>query len=112
MSDHKQAIESLKKLMGLPVAYLYLGHYGINARPRQVMTRAINNMRQLLDIGARYVAEGKPELIVSAVWEMMMPELEKLRSVRGEAVYQYATREHIPSQLELFSKYCQETMKK
>jgi glyoxylase-like metal-dependent hydrolase (beta-lactamase superfamily II) len=112
MSDHKQAIESLKKLMDLPVAYLYLGHYGISDRPKQVMARAVNIMQQLLDIGTKCVGEGKPERIASEVWEMMMPELEKLRLARGEAVYQYATREHIPSQLKLFAKYCQETMNK
>ncbi len=111
-SDHKQAIETLKKLMGLPVANLYLGHYGICQRPKQVMTRAINDMQRLLDIGTKYISEGKPEKIASKAYEMIMPELEKLRLVRGEAVYQYATREHIPSQLKLFAKYCQERLNK
>jgi glyoxylase-like metal-dependent hydrolase (beta-lactamase superfamily II) len=109
-SDHKQAIESLQKLMALPIAYLYLGHYGISDRPKQVMTQAINKMQQLLDIGIKYMREGKPESIASEVYEMIMPELEKLRPVRGEAVYQYATQEHVSSQAKLFAKYCQEKL--
>jgi glyoxylase-like metal-dependent hydrolase (beta-lactamase superfamily II) len=111
-SDHKQAIESLKKLMDLPVANLYLGHYGICERSQQIMARAINNMQQLLDIGIKYMGEGKPECIASMVYEMILPEIEKLRLVRGEAIYQYASREHVPSQMKLYTQYCQEKLKK
>jgi len=65
-SDHQQAIASLKKLLELPVERLYLGHYGIILeKPKEVIYRAIQNMQQLLDIGAQCVAEGKPENIAS-----------------------------------------------
>lgn len=111
-SDNQQAIGSLQKLMDLPVANLYLGHYGICDRPKQVMAQAINNMQRLLDLGIRYMEEGKPDSIANAVYEMILPELEKIRAVRGEAIYQYATREHIPYQARLFAKYCQEKLTK
>ena len=107
-----QAIESLKKLMELPVEYLYAGHYGIVGRAKEVMAQAIRNMQQILDIGAKYVREGKPELIADEVYKVMLPELEKLRPARGEALYKYATGEHVSHQVNLFSQYCQEKFKK
>lgn len=110
-SDNLQAIESLQKLVDLPVDHLYLGHYGICERPKQIMTRALNNIQRVLDIGIKCMGEGKPENIASEVFEMMMPELEKLRLARGEALYRYATKDHIPGQLKLFTKYCEERFK-
>jgi glyoxylase-like metal-dependent hydrolase (beta-lactamase superfamily II) len=109
-SDNKQSIESLSKLVGLPVAYLYLCHYGISDKPKQIMTRAINNMQKLLDIGAKYMREGKPELIADKVYQTFLPELEKIRSVRGEAEYAYASQKLGPHQAKLFAKYCQEKL--
>jgi glyoxylase-like metal-dependent hydrolase (beta-lactamase superfamily II) len=110
-SDHQQAIQSLKKLMGIPVANLYLGHYGIiRENPKQVMSNAIDKMQRLLDIGTKYMREGKPESIASKVYKTILPELEKLRPIRGEAVYQYATQEHVSAQAKLFAKYCQERL--
>lgn len=111
-SDHIQAIESLKKLMKLPVANLYLGHYGIVNKPKEIMSQAIKNMQQLLDIGNKYMREGKPELIADAVYKVILTELKKLRPVRGEAVYQYAAGEHILAQSKLFARYCQEKLGK
>lgn len=111
-SDHKQAVESLRELMELPVANLYLGHYGISDRPKHVMARALNNMQQLLDIGTKYMGEGKPESIADKVYEMIKPELEKLRLARGETLYNYAAHVHVPFQAKLFTKYCQERLNK
>jgi glyoxylase-like metal-dependent hydrolase (beta-lactamase superfamily II) len=111
-SDHQQAIQSLKKLMEIPVANLYLGHYGIiRENPKQVMSNAIEKMQQLLDIGREYMKAGKADSIADKVYEIMLPELEKLRPVRGEEVYQYATQEHVASQVKLFAKYCQERLR-
>jgi glyoxylase-like metal-dependent hydrolase (beta-lactamase superfamily II) len=111
-SDPEQIIESLKKLLDLPVGYLYLGHYGICDRPREIMARAIDKYQQILEIGRKYMSEKKPEVIADKVYEAILPELEKLRLVRGEAIYQYASREHIPFQAKLFAKYCQERLNK
>lgn len=111
-SDHKQAIQSIQKVIDLPVDYLYLGHYGICGNPKQVMTRAIDKMQQLLDIGIKYMREGKPDKIAPEVYKIIMPELEKLRVFRGEELYQYAAKDHIASQAKLFAQYCQEKLSK
>jgi glyoxylase-like metal-dependent hydrolase (beta-lactamase superfamily II) len=111
-SDPEQIIASLKKVIDLPVAHLYLGHYGICDRPREIMARAIEKYQQLLQIGFKYIREGEPELIADKVCEAILPELEKLRLARGEAIYHYAAREHIPFQARLFAKYCQERLNK
>jgi glyoxylase-like metal-dependent hydrolase (beta-lactamase superfamily II) len=109
-SDHERTIESLRKLKDFEIAQLYLGHYGIYEKPRELIVRAINAMQRLLDIGNKYMREGKPESIAPKVLETVMPELEKLRSVRGEELYQYAAREHAPFQAQLFAKYCRERL--
>jgi glyoxylase-like metal-dependent hydrolase (beta-lactamase superfamily II) len=109
-SDHKQAIQSLRKAMETTVDYLYLGHYGISEEPTTVMTRAIGKMQHLLEIGTKYMREGKPQDIPGEVYKMIMPELEKLRKVRGEELYQYAAKDHIASQVKLFAQYCQENL--
>jgi len=110
-SDHRQAIESLKKLMNLPIHNLYLGHYGIiTTNPKEVMSRAIEQLQELLDIGARCLAEGKPEKIAEQLWKVYMPKIEKLRAIRGEAEYQYAMTEHLPAQFRMFTTYCQENL--
>jgi glyoxylase-like metal-dependent hydrolase (beta-lactamase superfamily II) len=109
-SDHQEAIRSLNKLMNLPIENLYLGHYGVvRDNPKKVMTDAIANMQQLLDIGSEYMKSGQPEKIADEVYKVMLPELEKLKA-RGEDVYRYATGEHVSSQAKLFAKYCQEKL--
>lgn len=110
-SDNQKALESLKKLMSLPVANLYLGHYGICGDAKQVMTRAMNNIQKLLDIGTQCIHEGKPELIASKVCEMSAPEFEKLKKVRGEAEYEYAAHQLVQNQANIFAKYCQEKVR-
>ena len=104
-SNPKQTMESLNKLLDVPVTYLYMGHYGICDKPKEVINRAIHIMQQLLEIGERCMAKGKPENIASEVIELAMPELEKLRAARGEALYQYASKEHVFSQAKLVAQY-------
>jgi len=111
-SDNIQAVDTLKKIMELPISHLLLGHYGIAHEPKKIISRAIDDMEKLLNIGRKCMRERNPEGIGRKVWEMVMPELEKLRSVRGEALYQYATQEHLPAQMELFTKYCQKVFNK
>ena len=110
-SDHRQGISSLEKLMDLPIKYLYLGHYGISDRPREIMERSIQKMRYLLDMGRRFMREGTPEKIGPAVYAQILPELEKLRAVRGEELYHYAAKEHIATQAELFARFAREHLK-
>jgi hypothetical protein len=68
-------------------------------------------MQQLLDIGTRYVREGKPEKIAPEVYGIILKELEKVRVTRGEEVYRYAANDHIASQAKLFAQFCQEKLK-
>jgi glyoxylase-like metal-dependent hydrolase (beta-lactamase superfamily II) len=111
-SDHRDGIKSIQKVIDLPIKYLYLGHYGICARPREVMQRSIDKMQQLLDIGTRYVREGKPEKIAPEVYAIILTELKKLRVARGEELYQYAAGDHIATQAELFARFCQKELNK
>jgi glyoxylase-like metal-dependent hydrolase (beta-lactamase superfamily II) len=109
-SDHRDSIKSLQKVMDLPVQYLYLGHYGISDKPQQVMKRSIDKMQYLLDIGRKYLKEGKPEKIAPEVYGVIMPELEKLRAARGEALFEYASKDHIATQAESFARFCRENL--
>lgn len=111
--DHIQGIASLKKILdlNLPMEYLYFGHYGIVDKPKQVINRAIKNMQGLLDIGTKYMKEGKPELIAEKAYAFILPEMEKLRPARGETVYKYATQDHVARQVKLFAQWCQERLK-
>ncbi len=111
-SDHTQAIASLRKIIDLPAKYLYLGHYGICENPKQVMERAIDKMQQLLDIGTTYMKEGRADEIADKVYSLILPELEKLRTARGEEVYRYAADDHIASQAKLFAEFCREKFSK
>jgi glyoxylase-like metal-dependent hydrolase (beta-lactamase superfamily II) len=111
-SDPQQTIASLQKLAGLPLKYLYMGHYGISDKPKEVIAQSIAKVRQLLDIGTKYINEGKPEKIADAVYAVIIKELEKLRKVRGEEIYEYAAHNHVSSQARLFAQYCLENLNK
>jgi glyoxylase-like metal-dependent hydrolase (beta-lactamase superfamily II) len=111
-SDHQKAIASIKQLMNLSISNLYMGHYGICDKPYQVMGKAIDNMQKQLEIGRKLILKGHPELIPDEVLKGVLPELEKLRSIRGEEVYQYAVSEHVNRQATLFAEYCKEKLEK
>jgi glyoxylase-like metal-dependent hydrolase (beta-lactamase superfamily II) len=111
-SDPRESIKSLKILLNLPVKYLYLGHYGIIGNPKQVITRSIEKIQYLLDLGTRYMKEGKSEEIAPAVYDVIMKELKKLRAVRGEELYRYASGAHISTQAELYARFCREKLNK
>jgi glyoxylase-like metal-dependent hydrolase (beta-lactamase superfamily II) len=110
--DNLQILEALKKLINLPVDYLYLGHYGICQNPQKIMEQAIANIQILLNIGIKCMREGKPENIAGEAYHFILPELEKLRLARGEKIYHYAIREHIPTQMKTFTAYCQKRFNK
>jgi len=104
-SDVKKAMESLRKFMDMPVTRLFLGHFGICDRPKEVIQRALDGMQRLLDIGAECVAQGKPEEIEPRITASKMPEAEKLRKARGKILYEYTIGELIPHQSTAFAKY-------
>jgi glyoxylase-like metal-dependent hydrolase (beta-lactamase superfamily II) len=105
-TDYMKTIESINKLMDLPLSYLYLGHYGISDKPKQIMTRSIADIGRLLEMGKQYIHEGKLDSIAGKMLEMLEPELQKLRMARGEKIYQYATGNHQRKQSQNFTEYC------
>ncbi len=105
-SDVKQAMESMKKIMDMPVSRLYLGHFGIWDNPKEVMQNAMKRMQRLMDIGAQCVKEGKPEEIEPRVLALMKPEAEKIKASRGgEGIYKYVSGELIPHLGGNFARY-------
>lgn len=110
-SDNTVSLETLQKIAKTPLSYLYLGHYGITDKVSYVINRAIKQLEDQLEIGRTCIREGKPELIAEKIVEYVMPELEKLRKVRGEEVYTYAAFEHIPFQSKIYAEFCERRFK-
>ena len=104
-SDVKQAMASIKKLQGLPINRLFLGHFGINDQPQKVMQRALSNMQQLMDIGFQCVAKGKPKEIEPRITACKLSEAQKILAARGKVMYDYILEELIPHQSTYFSQY-------
>lgn len=104
-SDVRQYMASLNRIKDIPVKTLFLGHFGISREPRKVIERALDRMQTLMDIGTACIKQQRPEEIVHRVREMMVPELEKVRKVRGEELYLYMKNELVPSCSEAFSSY-------
>ncbi len=110
-SDSIATISSLRKLMDIGAEYIYMGHYGISKDAKTILSKAINIFQSQLEIGRKCLDKGRPEDISGEVYKMILPELEKLRSARGEAIYQYATRDHVGKQVSNFADYCQARLK-
>jgi glyoxylase-like metal-dependent hydrolase (beta-lactamase superfamily II) len=106
-SDNIVSLETLREIVKTPPSYLYLGHYGMTDKVSYVLGRAIQQLEDQLEIGRKYASEGKAELVAEKIIEYVMPELEKLRKVRGEEVYQYAACEHIPFQSKIYAEFCE-----
>jgi glyoxylase-like metal-dependent hydrolase (beta-lactamase superfamily II) len=112
-SDVVQASESLKKIMDLPIARLYLGHFGFCDKPQEVMRGALDKIQKLLDIGAACVKEGREQEIAARVWSnRLAPELEKIKVVRGGSFYDYVSQELTLSMSQAFAKYYLEIRKR
>jgi glyoxylase-like metal-dependent hydrolase (beta-lactamase superfamily II) len=106
-SDVRQYRESLIRVRDLPLRHLYLGHFGISDSPRAVFENALRKIEQLLDIASRYKGPEDRETIVREAMTVRMVEAEKIRKVRGaEDLYQYLSRELIPSMSHAFGAYC------
>ena len=91
--------------MDIPATKLFLGHFGICDRPKEVMQRALDRMQRLLDIGAKFAEERNAEDIAHGVIAGVMPEVEKLRKARGESLYKYMSQELVPSMSMAFANY-------
>ena len=105
-SDVIKARESLKKLIDMPVAKLYLGHFGICDQPVEIIQGALNKIQRLLDIGEKCVKEGRKEDIAATIISTILtPELEKIRVTRGGSFYEYLKNELAVSMSEAFARY-------
>jgi glyoxylase-like metal-dependent hydrolase (beta-lactamase superfamily II) len=103
--DVIQSIESLKKVADMSVNRLFLGHFGICDKPKQIMENALIELQRLLDIAAECVKKGKPDEIASKVMENDMPRIEELGKARGNALYEYLSKELVPSKSKAFANY-------
>ena len=105
-SDVIKARESLKKLIDMPVAKLYLGHFGICDKAVEIIQGALNKIQRLLDIGEKCVKEGRKEDIAATIISTILtPELEKIRVTRGGSFYEYLNNELAVSMSEAFARY-------
>lgn len=105
-SDVMKARESLKKIINLPIARLYLGHFGICDKPREIIQGALDKIERLLDIGEQCVKDGKKgEIANRVISSILTPELEKIRAMRGGSFYDYLSHELIPSMSAAFANY-------
>jgi glyoxylase-like metal-dependent hydrolase (beta-lactamase superfamily II) len=111
-SDVVQSMESLRKIQAMQVKTLFLGHFGIQDNPLKVISRTLDSMQRLMDIGAQCVAEGRPEKIEPMITESKLPEARKLLNTRGQVFYDYLVHELIPHQSTYFSQYYLRRLKK
>jgi len=104
-SDVLKSIEALEKFMNVPLNKLYLGHFGIHNKPKELIQRSLNGFRRLMDIAAQCIEEGKPEEIQPRVFASKIPEVEKLRRARGETVYEFTRNGPTLSYSKSFAQY-------
>jgi glyoxylase-like metal-dependent hydrolase (beta-lactamase superfamily II) len=104
-SDVIRSLESLNKLMNIPIKKLFLGHFGVSDKPQYVIQGAARVIQGLLDIGEKCIEEGKPDLIEPRVKAFRMLEAEKIRLTGAEELYNYTVEELIGHQSTSFAKY-------
>jgi len=104
-SDVIAAHDLLNKARGMSLSRLFLGHFGICDQPDALIRRALDNIRLLLETGEQCLKEGKPEEIEPRVLTIKLKEAEKLRKIRGEAVFEHETEELAASQAKYFAKF-------
>ena len=110
-SDVIKTREILMNLLDMPIPRLYLGHYGISNNPKVVIQRALDGIQRIIDIAEQCVIEGKPEQIEPRVLASKMPELEKLKKTRGNALYEYTKNELITHHSTYFAQYYLEQLR-
>lgn len=103
-SDFFTEYEDLKKLIQMPIRYLYLGHYGILDDAPRHLHRALKRMEEMIDIGKRCLADGQREKIAEIIHNRNQEEAKKLLKTRSRELYEYAINEHIPPQAKNFAK--------
>ena len=106
------AMKSLNRIKDIPVDRLFLGHFGICDKPKEVIENALTKMQQLMDIGERCTKEGRPEDIEKEVYARIVGEADKVRASRGEDLYQYLSKELLPNLARGFARYYTEQYNK
>ena len=61
-------------------------------------------MQKMIKIGKDCMENGTPEEIAPMIDAMNKKEAEKLLSIRGKDLYEYAVQEHIPPQAKNFAE--------
>lgn len=103
-SDFFTEYEDLKKLIQMPISYLYLGHFGILENASQHIERTLKRMAEMIDIGKKCLAEGQKEKIAEIIHTRNQEEAKKLLKTRSGELYEYAINEHIPPQAKNFAR--------
>ncbi len=107
-SDMKQSMETIKKLVDIPITRLFLGHYGICNKPKDIMQRALVAMKvrdEILSEALRKKISEKE--LTQRIIDSIASELERRRISEGESVYTYVTTELVPAwakAVKLYSK--------
>lgn len=116
-NNYLKNIESLRRLQRLNASYLALGHYGFTNHVDEVIEESIalheevlagakqvmeenQNADQAQKIAEYYLAQHQPAIDVFL-------EVNNDKEGRGRAVYDYAVKEHFPSQARRFALFCQ-----
>ena len=100
-------ITSLEMLKKLPAQTLYLGHFGIRTDPENVIEKALGLMRGMMKLADECMEASSPENIAPRCRAYFQPQIENLKSVRGQILYDYLKNELVASCSEAFSKYYQ-----
>jgi glyoxylase-like metal-dependent hydrolase (beta-lactamase superfamily II) len=104
-SNLDMTMKLLKKLVDMPISKLFLGHFGIYDKPKELIRRVLDNMQNFMDIAAECVAKSKPDEIAPRITQIKIQEAKKLLATRGEELYEYTTQELIPPQSVFFAEY-------
>jgi len=110
--DLDQAKESLKMIIGLSPSKLFLGHYGICNTPDNMMQRALGVLQKRIDVGLQAMKQGKQDELASRIIASIDSEIEKLRKMGGDDLYQYIIEELIPMWTRGFTGYYEKLQKK
>lgn len=104
-SDLKQAMQSLKVLIGLPAKYLCCGHYGFCDKPKELLELALKKMERYWEIATKTMEEKKTEEeITNRIIAENSAAVEVFKQ-RADGLYEYFTEELIPMWARGFSKY-------
>jgi glyoxylase-like metal-dependent hydrolase (beta-lactamase superfamily II) len=104
-SDLKQAMQSLKTLMGIPAKLFFYGHFGFCDKPKELLEVSLKKMERYWDIAAKTMEENKTEeVIINRIIVENSAAVEVFKQ-RNDGLYEYFTEELIPMWARGFAKY-------